>query len=383
VIDSAKRTLALAYNGQNRLMNITAPPLKAKDGAESIQRRFDLGYGTTGRLEKIHSPRRGDIPGHTGDLTYPALFHIAISYSNIGHQLKLMTDYEGNATTFHYDATTKQVRRIDHPRVFDFDYLASGQGANIITSRSYAYIPESAGVTRTEVTGERTTPPPEPTKYEFDAGRLIKLTDPLGRVVATYDYEDPDPSNAHFPSRITNVLGGTTEIAYDANGNPERMRVYRTDVAYFDTDTTFDMATNRPTQITDPLGQITQYYYDDINNPMRITRTIGPTDSVTAGGSSANQMLFQWGQPNSGHRGKLEQMTSPTGIVRTILHDDRGNSVNTLAAKENEAVGCEITSASARSQTGEPFATGGENDCDAPPAVLLIGTHNIGQCGLL
>lgn len=169
-----------------------------------------------------------------------------------------------------------------------------------------------------------------PARNEYDdSGRLVRQIDASGRII-TYSH-DLDARR----EVITDRLGATTVVEYDARGNVVRT----TDAQGGITTRTYDLNDNLLSQ-TSARGDTVAFTYDTQGNRLSVTDPLGKITRYTY--SSRRQLLT---------------VTDPLGHVSTNTYDAKGNLTTTRDALGNttttvyNALGQPVSSTNALNQT--------------------------------
>ena len=178
----------------------------------------------------------------------------------------VMTDQEGNTTTYTYDNFERVSRVTDSEgNVISYTYADPGGcsscsgGIDLATSIAYptftremSYDSRKRLIAQKDIYGDRE----RLTRYEYDEhGRLVTLTDPEGKVTSsTYDALGQKVSEI-------DALGNNTGFGYDSRGNMIRLEEPEGPITYFEYD-----RSNRLVKETKPLQQELRYSYDQAGN---------------------------------------------------------------------------------------------------------------------
>ncbi len=105
------------------------------------------------------------------------------------------------------------------------------------------------------------------TRYIYDAGKLIRIEEPLAKTTAMeyYDYGKL--------KKTTDANGNITEYEYDTNGYTSKIRYY-TETGIIEKNFTYDVIGNLLGE-TDEEGNITNYVYDANNNLLQVKDSAG------------------------------------------------------------------------------------------------------------
>ncbi|MET8041521.1 RHS repeat-associated core domain-containing protein [Micromonospora sp. NPDC005215] len=339
VTDPATAVTRYTYDAANRLTAVTDPAGHTRttgyDPAGNVTSVTDAvggkttyGYDAAGRLTSTVG-LRGNASG--GD---PATDTISYGYDAAGNQTSItdqtgaltqtafdannrpttVTDPLGRITRYSYDKASNQTTVTDPTgavttRQFDARGWLTGVTDPLTHTTTYGYDADGLRTQQTSPLGDRTTwgydadglltstveprgnasgatPADFTTKAEYDAaGNRTKLTDPLGRSVASeYDADnrlsksvDPNGRGTTYTydasGRITSVVtptGATTRFAYDTVGN---LRTVTTPLGkgygY-----SYDAA-DRVTTATTPTGGTTGYTYRPDSSVATVTLPVG------------------------------------------------------------------------------------------------------------
>jgi RHS repeat-associated protein len=227
------------------------------------------------------------------------------------------TDPSGYQIQKNYDANFRpiEVRDQDNRAVH---YQWSADGANL------TYVRDAAG---------------SETHLQYDAhNRLVQLTDPRSRlttfdysgallnsttlhtsaggITTTYTYttaaDAPQPPG--LLKTITNALGQTTTLTYDALGQLTGME----DAAHNRTAYAYDAA-GRLIQVTDPLGGITRLTYDPAGSLLQVVHNYDPAKAQNQDNVFNLTETFSYDA-----RGRLSQTTNTLGHTTAYAYDAAG-----------------------------------------------------------
>ena len=244
-----------------------------------------------------------DPVGRTYGFTYTSDYEIetftdpdgqvtSYTYDN-DHNLTGIEDAEGNHTLFDYDSDGRVVELV---RVDD---LATMTGPSWLFDYSTPW-----ETVVTDPNGHDTT-------YGFDrAGRVIEVTDPLGR-----DRQRTWTASAQVAS-LTDLDGNATINTYstDARYNLESVALptgAQTAFAYTDTDNPY-----APSAVTSPQGNTTTIDYDSLGRPVTIT---DPTTACS--GAGCTQTITY------NTDGTVDAVTDPNGNVTDYTYNSDGELV--------------------------------------------------------
>lgn len=252
--DTNGNQASFTYDAAGRLTTAT----------DAAGRQFAFSYDARNRITAVQDPT-----GRRVSYTYDAGDHL-VSFTNVAgnrtsytyetgavadQNLNSITDAEGNISKFVYYADDKVFKTVNP---------AGGEMVMF-------YLPYQQTTLSVDERGFART-------YQYDAaGRVVRVTDPEGNVIATtYDANG-------LPVEQTDPGGSMMRLEYDARGNN--------------------------TRITDPLGAVWSFEYEPLLN--RLTSTVDPRGNVT--------------RAQYDSRGNLTKWTGPSGAVRTYVYDASGN----------------------------------------------------------
>jgi RHS repeat-associated protein len=250
--DPNANTITLTYDASNRLTQVTDP----------LSRVLSFGYTDPSPLIRSAS----DWGGRTWTYTYDIDDLIAVTSP---------LDAAAGRVTNRYRYYSKQLRTANDHNLARAEN-ALGEGTSFFyysNDKTYKTRDDEGGETRfvydlfTRTTTEidalgRTT------RHEFDTlGREIRTTNADGTVVDTsYD------SVTGQPNRVTNEIGGATQMTYDAFGNLKQLRTPQdatTNYVYWrerNSGSAGDPRLNEVVEVTDPRGKIRNFDYDTRGN---------------------------------------------------------------------------------------------------------------------
>lgn len=222
------------------------------------------------------------------------------SFYMSGHRITDVVDYLGTSTHYAYNTDGSILFMTQ-------DYGATTPLTTIYSQIKFAHNPSDGPyevMRRFEVYGYRVTPSQPLTEYCYDGvGRLVAVTDPLGRQVVDLTW-----SKYNLLETSTNVFGGVTQYtSYDANGNLKQM----IEPNGAEWNYTYD-SLNNMTSCTDPYSHVTALSYGDSTNPTKPTLIDGP---------GVSDMTMAWGA-DSHNLGKLTESVSPNGIYQEFFYGD-------------------------------------------------------------
>jgi RHS repeat-associated protein len=270
------------------------------------------------------------------------------------------TDPQGGVTSYTYDANRNMTSRTDQDgSITTYSYDATGNMTSVTDSEgqmtSYTYNSYGQVISYTDVQGNITTNTYDEkgnpasvtdstgatTRYEYDTkGNVTKITDPSGQVSSfTYDGQNNLTS-------MTDPSGAVTQFAYDSNGNITS----QTDASGSTTKFEYD-SLGRIINVTDALGNSTTYTYDAAGNLTSTTDANGNTTTygydsrgqvtriVDALGNVASYAYGGTGCSScGGGSDKLTTLTDANGNTTTFEYDSLGRLI-----KETDPMGNSIT----------------------------------------
>ncbi len=295
ITDASTTTLELQYDDDGMLEAIVAPSVGRADSL--IAREYEIDQTSTPDLLRISTARRDPV-----EPTEPLFW---ASFVMTGCHIDEITDRLGTTTELTYgdqgrlESVTRDPGGLDLTTSFEYeDGTASSPLACPMDMPPVVF--------KTTVTGVR-LPNADVTEYRFDrTGRLTRVTDPLGRDVANFTWDDD-----YNPLTTMNVHRGVTTRTFDNDGNvltlqPPVGGMWQ--YSYLDDSSL--------ASITDPLGNETHFDYTDAANPTRPTLIDGP---------GVSNMTLEWGSDDAGNgadRGKLLRTVSPNLIEQTTRYWD-------------------------------------------------------------
>ena len=276
------------------------------------------------------------------------------SNGNVTSVTELAGTPEAVTKTFTYDGLYNQVLSATDPlnHTTNFNYDGFGNLISITNAlndeMSFEYNPVGQIISMTD--GMENT-----TRWTYDGGDLISITNPLGHVSRRFvDAVGRSISSTDALGRInrftydaanqvvqvTNAASGNTSFTYDPNGNLLTVTDARNGVTTYTYDSMDRIATSKDpllreesyiydangnlTQFTDRNGQLTQYSYDALN---RLTLTTYADTSTTSFVYDSANRLTQAVDSISGtitlaydSRDRLTSETTPQGTV-TYTYD--------------------------------------------------------------
>jgi RHS repeat-associated protein len=318
IVDTAGRTVALAYDASGRLTQVTDP----------IGRTVRYAYDGNGDLVSASDPE-GHVTRYTYDAEHQVLTvldprgHTVVSntYDAARRVVTYQTDAKGGATTYSYqelDRVTTIEDALGQVTVHHHDSALRLVKEEDARGGVALYEYDAAG-NRVRVTDKNGNA----IRYGYDArGNVTSRTDALGNVTnITYDADDN-------PLTRTDALGNLTRFEYDARGNLTRT----TDALGGVTTVTYD-ARGLPLTVTDPLGHVTTSAYDAQGNLAQVTDALGNVTTYTYDGVGrrltqtaplARTTTFAY--DGNDH---LLTVTDPAGHTLTHAYDGNGNRIRT------------------------------------------------------
>lgn len=263
ITDSVGRSVAISYNGDNRISTVTDP----------AGRTLTYNYDAEGNLISF-TDQAGNITTYTYD----------------NHNLTRITNPEGDSTHFTYDAEGNMGTSVSYDndigresltyernnfrtilsnskdKTSVYEYNSDGAITRITDSegneRSWTW---DENINRTSATGANGNT----TLFEYDEkGNLTKITDPKGSETA-FTYE----SDFDMCASITDTLSQATNYTYDERGNLIQVENAKGDVTNY----TYDSSGNL-LSTTDANEHTTQYEYDSYGNLIKV---IDPLNNQT------------------------------------------------------------------------------------------------------
>ncbi|SDD08472.1 RHS repeat-associated core domain-containing protein [Massilia sp. PDC64] len=292
--DSAGRGLALEFGrvaGGMRLLGVTLMPAEPERSAHTL---VSYDYDDAGDLRRVRN-RAGDVVRQFGYRNHVMVEHgqpdglvSRYEYDEEGPDGKVLRNWTnlGQWWEFRYrDRETVVTDQMGRTQTYRFD--ARG--------RLVAQVDAAGGVT---------------TRRLDDNGNLLELTDPAGRAVR-YRYDERSRIvrverggrgtgivyDARFdkPALITDALGATTVLRYDAQGNLA--------------------------SVTNALGQRTAYQYDDRGLPVKVIDARG----------GVKELAYN-------RAGQLIRYTDCSGSTSSFDYDDEGRLVRALDPNGNASL---------------------------------------------
>jgi len=322
--DTAGRTIALTYDGNNRISTITDP----------IGRTIQYTYDTSGNL--ISSQ---DMNGNKTTYTYDANYQMLTVVDPRGNtvvtnvydaQKRVVSsqkDAKMGQTTYDYNEISRKTTIVDQlgkttTHYFDEMKRLIQEQDPLGNSSYYAYDAAGNRIAVTDKNGNKT-------QYTYDTqGNVLTKTDPLNNVtIITYDTNSNPLSRADAQGKITSY-------AYDANGN----LVTTTDPLGNKTTITYN-ASGQPLTIKDPLGNTTTNTYDGQGNLAEVKNAlVGKTTSTYDGVGrklSVTDALSHTITYTYDNNNNVLSVTDPLGNVVLYTYDGNNNKLTAKDAKGN------------------------------------------------
>ncbi len=196
------------------------------------------------------SDRRVTSIRHLADANAATWVTTRFTYDSAARKT-IVTDANGNASTYYYDAEMRVTRVVDP---LGHETRAS-------------YTANSDLLTTTSAVGGVTT-------NSYDASNNLRSTTLPTGARTTWEYADP--VNPYLPTRMTNAEGYSFTYAYDGNGNLSRTTNQR--ATQNTSSATYNLNGTISTQ-TDARGNVTRYDYHPSGELQRVTppAPVGPT----------------------------------------------------------------------------------------------------------
>ena len=238
-------------------------------------------------LDRVITSVANDVP--TAPASADTNVTTRFTYDLVGNLLT-MTDANGHASTFTYDALNRLIRGEDAAQqVTTSAYDANGNLITLTKPRGFATTFSYDGANRLATSTDALT---QTLRFAYDAnGNVATLTDPQG-IVTRYAYNALDrlealTQNERPGQPATSEQNVTTRFAYDLNGN---LRFVHDPRGTFVTEHRYDLA-NRRILTLDAEGGETGYAYDKVDNRTSVTDANGHTTTVTFDGLNRRTRL--------------------------------------------------------------------------------------------
>ena len=238
-------------------------------------------------LDRVITSVANDVP--TAPASADTNVTTRFTYDLVGNLLT-MTDANGHASTFTYDALNRLIRGEDAAQqVTKSAYDANGNLITLTKPRGFATTFSYDGANRLATSTDALT---QTLRFAYDAnGNVATLTDPQG-IVTRYAYNALDrlealTQNERPGQPATSEQNVTTRFAYDLNGN---LRFVHDPRGTFVTEHRYDLA-NRRILTLDAEGGETIYAYDKVDNRISVTDANGHTTTVTFDGLNRRTRL--------------------------------------------------------------------------------------------
>ncbi len=282
IADPAGRKITFSYNAQNRVTVI----------ADFAGRQLAYRYDAAGDLIEAQDA--------SGAVTRYAYY--ADTYN--AHNMKSVTDPEGNTTSWVYFADDKV-----------FKILGPGGG-----EMQLFYLPFRNETVVVDERGQSTT-------YQYDsAGRITRVVDALGNVIIRkYTAEG-------WLAEETDSGGNTTKLSWDALGNLTKV----VDPLGNTTDVTYDPIYSRITQTRDAKGNTQTFEYDARGNLVRFMDATGAESRFTrdargyitrATGADGNTWSAVYNDA-----GRITQLTDPNQQTARVEYSAAGRATAVVDA---------------------------------------------------
>ena len=297
VADPIGRTVRYSYDGAGRLSSVT-------DAAGGVTSYI---YDPSHRLLTITDPRGITFLRNEYD-----------SAGRVGRQ----TQADGGVWSFAYTLTSGVVTetRLTDPRGHTTTYRFNTRGYLISQTDALGQTTTLERAVGTNLLLSSTDPLGRVTRFAHDtSGNVISVTDPQGHV-RIFAYEP----TFNRVSSITDPLSGLTSFGYDATGNLTSL----TDPLGATTQMAYN-AVGQPVSTTDALGNVTRFEYDATGNLNTVTDPLGHGSTRTY--DPVSRLLSQ-----TDPRGKattfaydtlnrLTQILDPLSQMARFAYDGNGN----------------------------------------------------------
>ena len=326
VTNQAGGITSYTYDASNNLATVTDPRgvvveqntyNSGFDGRVTQQIQADGGVYKFDYTLLLPLLQVGSAPaGQSGGRALPAAVIAAYAASPVIQTV--VTDPLGHQTTYRYDPTGFLQSVTD----------ASGQTRTLTHDPNhFNLISDYTGNGTCSVCGN---PAKGDIHYTFDnLGNVLTETDSLGdKVSMAYD------TRFNKVSSVTDPLGHTTAIQYDANGNPTTV----TDANGHAVQIGYD-SFGEATQTTDATGAKTAIAYDSFGNLSTVTDALGNASHyIYDGASRLTQTIDPLGRKSLTSYDALDRATSatdPKGAVTQLTYDPVGSVLAVKDAKGN------------------------------------------------
>jgi len=334
ITDASGRTTAFAYDAFDNIATITDPSGTTHmicDASGNMVSMTDAAGNTTTFEYDVMDNMVKMIDPQGNATTY--------TYDANGNRLSV-SDANGNTTCYEYDHKDRIVRIVDAlEQITALTY--SDSGCSSCGGGGSSDKPASV----TDANGNTTT-------FYYDSlGRLIRETDPLGRVTS-YAYD----AAGNMVSR-TDASGNTITYSYDPLGRLISKQYPDGTAASFIYDVSGNMLTaanqhisysmtydqlDRLLSVADSNGRTIQYQYDAVGNR---TRMITPDGSevryVYDENTGRLKTLSSWAgiiSFNYDQLGRRSGLVLPNGVTTTYSYDDTGNLIDLNAMKDGKSI---------------------------------------------
>ncbi|MBI4355825.1 MAG: VCBS repeat-containing protein, partial [Candidatus Omnitrophica bacterium] len=315
-------------------------------------------YDPTDRLERITDPvglvtRLTYLGDHLSSSTDPAGRTTVFDHDTDGNLLRII-DPDGSTRQFTYDARHRLRSQTSQRNLMTtYDYNVAGRNiqANLPDGSTRKISPsETIGLVNLSTgLGTQTNPAP----LVFPAETVATFTDGNGHVTrfttdrfgASTSVTDALTRQTTItrdangnPIRLVNPNGAVTTLTYDARGN---LRASTQQSIAATTAFTYEPTFNQVTAITDPNGNTTQIAYDAFGNPTRITDAFGTVTEMTYDGRGLlTSVTSAKGKPEEATTtltydaitGNLLTTADPLGHTTTLTYDPAGDVATTTDA---------------------------------------------------
>ena len=355
--DSGARSLALAYDDQDRIVSVTDLAGRsvsfAYDASGDLVSTTDVLGGTwTYEYDASHRLTEvNDARGITQERTeYDAQGRAVRQFDGLGNRIAEIT-YNTNGTTTIVDA-------LGHSETHTYDYrqTITGEQDPLGATSSKAYDLSFRPTTLTDAAGDATSLVWSPgganllqvtdaeggvTDLEYDTlNNLTAVTDALG-YLTTYEYSGTlltsstdalDSSTTYtyttegYLELVTDAREWTTSYTYDSYGQ----RTSMTDALGYTTTYAYDEL-GRLVETTDPLGHVTRSEYDDAGRLVRSIRNYDP--GRPQNDENQYNIVTEYGYDEVGNQ---VSVTDTYGRTTQSEYDAGGRLVRTIDAQGHE-----------------------------------------------